>query len=746
MSSSVYGFQLNWKPRTPNVIEPIVRIKPELGLQISIDYDTNSAVRAVEAYAGAGMFRGFEIFMRNKPAVDVIMLASRECGICGEHHQFVERIALEMAFGGYAPPPLGLETMMLANDAAMTYDHTAHLVALGGPDWSSIFFKIAGYYPKEIYQLASQTPISKVLETSDAFPQGAPSELEIAGVKIRTVADIMDGLVPIIGSIFLEGAYAWRIWHEAEVMYYLRIPHPITMVPGGIGVPATVENLQRYLQRAIDGTAWLKKQLVIWEVLDLFLADYNNNFGVQAYYDTHGKHLGFAEMGNRPGNFVCYGQSDVSEPPSVEPSSTKVAPYDGTYENADAWGRARIVKPGLVIQPSPNSPPQLVTNNYIDIVLANHEFVESSFYKPWVQGGSFAPEVPKEVAGIENDPIGNKVNYYHPWRKWTIPDPQPRGFPWGAKYSWATSPRWVPYRGHKPISNQFYNAEADPMAVMYAQVLQPQAADPIYRAHYHMSGIEIAYNSNEMSVTFSLPRTTSPRVRLPPELEGEIDIKYIAPYRLSKGKIVTNAIERMRARAFAVALEGVGVWEAWFAALYYLKNGKTDVSRGDEYDWTVKPNTNTGVGIGVGIKEAPRGAIWHSEVVAPGKGPAIATINPQQMQPTTVNSGPRVKNTYDDGVQTVRPAYPTHGQGTFEETIMGNPDANVLGMPKLTAVPLEQWDGFEFAAALRSFDPCFVCGVHIVLPNGRVRYLTLGAPIDLSNAIKTFYKFAMKVK
>lgn len=732
----------------PVLIEPIVRIKPELGIQVTFDSATQ---RATDAYASAGMFRGFEIFMRNKPAPDVIMLSSRECGICGEHHQFIERIAQEMAQGGNAPPPLGLAAIMLANDAAMCYDHTVHLTALGGPDWSSLFFKIGGYFPEQIYEIAQQTPLSKVAQYSKAFPMGAPTELEIAGVKIKTVADIMDALVPIIGAYFLEGAYAWRILHEAELLYYLRIPHPITMVPGGIGVPPTLENLQRYFQRMVDGTAWLMKQMAVWEYLDLFLTDYDNVFGIQALYDKLNGTLGFAEQGNRPGNFVSYGQSDVAEPPETQGTSA-VKPYDATYENMGDWGRARVVKPGLVIQEPGSSTPRLVTNDLIDINLGIRQVVESSWYEWWYDPNSksFHPDVPSEVKGIEQDPIGNKVSFYHPWRKWTMPKPAARQVPmtYGAPYSWAVTTRFVPYQNHKPISNLYYNVEADPMAVAYAQVLQPQAPTPIYKSTYSIAGIEISYNSNEWSFTFNLPVVNSPRVKLPPEFQQgkEIEFKYIAPYALSSGKIITNAIERMRARAFVVGAEGTGMWVAWFEAIHYLKEGKTEVSSMEPAEWEYKQNTNQPVAIGVGMKEAPRGAQYHSGVFGLGKGVTVPAINPQQIQPTTVNAGPRAKKDYDDGIQTIKPASPTQGAGTFEEVIMGNPDYKIAGTPKLTKLPLSQWDGLEFAATLRSFDPCFVCGVHVVTPDGKVRFQTLGAPIDLSNAIRTFYKFAMKVK
>ncbi|WP_236749059.1 nickel-dependent hydrogenase large subunit [Acidianus manzaensis] len=435
----------------------------------------------------------------------------------------------------------------------------------------------------------------------------------------------------------------------------------------------------------------------------------------------------------------------------MTPTSTPVMPYDATYEHMGDWGRARVVKPGLVIQEPGTSTPKLVTNDLIDINLGMREFVESSWYNPWYKDG-FASEVPSEVSGITEDPIGNPVSYYHPWRKWTMPLPQPRSVPmaYPTPYSWAMSPRFVPYQGYKPISNLYYNVEADPQAVMYAQVLQPQAPTPIYSSYYSVAGLGAYYNSNEMSVKFYLPSVSTTTESVPPEFSSsqgkEIEFKYIAPYALSGGKIITNAIERMRARAFEAGLDGMGMWIAWFSAMNWLKQGKTQVSSMPPSSWTYVKNTNQNVAIGVGMKEAPRGAQYHSEVFATGKGVTVPTINPQQIQPTTVNAGPRVKLTYDDGIQTIKPASPTHGAGTFEEAIMGNPDYNIQGTPRLTVIPESQWDGFEFAQTLRSFDPCFVCGVHMVTPSGRVRFQTLGAPVDLSNVLKVFYRYAMQLR
>ncbi|TRM79997.1 Ni Fe-hydrogenase I large subunit, partial [Sulfolobus sp. F3] len=192
-------------------------------------------------------------------------------------------------------------------------------------------------------------------------------------------------------------------------------------------------------------------------------------------------------------------------------------------------------------------------------------FVESSFQADWTQS-PYSSQVPSEVSGIEVDPIGNKVNAYHPWKKWTIPTPLARGYPFGSgnqygKYSWGVSPRFVPYQGHKPISSYFYNVEADPMGLMYAQVLQGSAPEPIYTATYSIAGIEIQYgNASNQYVKWNLPQTISPRVVLPQELQGEIELNYLSPWQITNGKFITNAVERMRARAFAVALEAAGAW------------------------------------------------------------------------------------------------------------------------------------------------------------------------------------------
>jgi hydrogenase large subunit len=710
----------------PVTLEPVVRIKPEMGFHL-----TFRDGRIADAYVYAGMYRGFEVFMRYKPAPDVIMLSSRECGICGEHHQYIERIALEEAMGGYAPPLLGLATIGMANDAAMMYDHTAHLTALGGPDWSSLFFKTEGYFP-EIYELAQKTPLQKVAQYSKGVP--AVTELKVADTVIRTVADIMDAYVPLVGAAYREGLDAATKLHEAEVIYYLRIPHPITMVPGGIGVPATIENLQSYLVRLIAGTAWIKKQVVLWEYLTLFLNDYDNVFGVQAFYDKRKVELGFAEVGRRLANVQGYGGSDSTEDIAAGVEGGKAAPYDGTYENSDKWGVARIVKPGQVVQRKPNSKPELITNSFIDITLSFREFIDSSFYEDWVNN----PQTPKEVAGIETDPKGNKVSQFHPWRKWTIPKPEPRVFKPGSKYSWATSPRFVPYRGERPVENVFYALESDPLGLAYAQALQPQGVIPVYR-HRTPLGLEIKYDSNEISFEFTLPRTDViiPGVGagLPDELRGEVTLKWISPWTLSKGKSPVNAIERMRARAYMVALETLGAWSEWYEATQLIKKGHRDVSRGHPSEWRYVPNSKTGMAIGCGFKDAPRGAQSHFEVVDPATGRAV---NPQQVQPTTKNAGPRVLSEYyDEGVGgKIRPAY-TEGTGVYEETAMGHPSLGMPGTPKIASLPLEAWDALEVAASIRAFDPCYVCGTHIYIEGiGRTIEHILGAPIDHSLQIE----------
>ncbi|MFG1948181.1 nickel-dependent hydrogenase large subunit [Nonomuraea sp. NPDC048826] len=144
----------------------------------------------------------------------------------------------------------------------------------------------------------------------------------------------------------------------------------------------------------------------------------------------------------------------------------------------------------------------------------------------------------------------------------------------------------------------------------------------------------------------------------------------------------SNAIERNRARVYFVAY--AAAMAVWFVerALNRVRAGDTKVFQ----DFDVPDQA-----IGVGFHEAVRGVLSHHLVIEKGK---IANYHPYP--PTPWNGSPRDRygtpGPYEDAVQDM-PIFEENGPENFK--------------------------GVDIMRAVRSFDPCLPCGVHMYLGKGR---------------------------
>lgn len=145
----------------------------------------------------------------------------------------------------------------------------------------------------------------------------------------------------------------------------------------------------------------------------------------------------------------------------------------------------------------------------------------------------------------------------------------------------------------------------------------------------------------------------------------------------------SNAIERDRARAYFIAYSAA-------MSLHFLEQAVKLVQAGDTKvfeDFSVPDE-----GIGCGFHEAVRGVLSHHLVI---KDKKIANYHPYP--PTPWNASPRdvhgVPGPYEDAVQDM-PIFEENGP--------------------------EDFVGVDIMRAVRSFDPCLPCGVHMYLGDGNV--------------------------
>jgi hydrogenase large subunit len=144
----------------------------------------------------------------------------------------------------------------------------------------------------------------------------------------------------------------------------------------------------------------------------------------------------------------------------------------------------------------------------------------------------------------------------------------------------------------------------------------------------------------------------------------------------------SNAIERDRARTYFQAY-------AAGAAIYFVEQALAELQAGRTKTWTEFKVPDEA--IGCGFHEAVRGVLSHHMVIRGGK---IANYHPYP--PTPWNGTPR------DSFGT---------PGPYEDAITGTPIFEENGP--------DNFKGIDIMRAVRSFDPCLPCGVHMYLGNGK---------------------------
>jgi hydrogenase large subunit len=183
--------------------------------------------------------------------------------------------------------------------------------------------------------------------------------------------------------------------------------------------------------------------------------------------------------------------------------------------------------------------------------------------------------------------------------------------------------------------------------------------------------------ANRVDIGYVKATGTSVKIMLPktatlPEMEYE--------WKIPKW---SNAIERNRARTYFQAYAAACAFYFVEKALAELHAGRTRTST----EFKVPDEA-----IGCGFHEAVRGVLSHHVVIRKGK---IANYHPYP--PTPWNASPR------DNLGT---------PGPYEDAVQGMPIFEENGPDK--------FKGIDIMRAVRSFDPCLPCGVHMYTGKGKL--------------------------
>ncbi len=115
-----------------HVIDPITRIEGHLRIEIELE---NGKVK--EAWSSGTLWRGFEVFLKNRDPRDAWIITQRVCGVCTTVHATASVKCVENATGVKIPDNARL-VRNLIHAAQYVHDHPVHFYHLHALDWVDV--------------------------------------------------------------------------------------------------------------------------------------------------------------------------------------------------------------------------------------------------------------------------------------------------------------------------------------------------------------------------------------------------------------------------------------------------------------------------------------------------------------------------------------------------------------------------------------------------------------------------------
>lgn len=276
------------------VIDPITRIEGHLKIEAMVE---NGVVK--DARSSGTLFRGIELILRGRDPRDAQRITQRICGVCPTSHSTAATLNLDSAFGiANKIPDNGRILRNLILGAAHIADHILHFYHLAALDYVDVA-KVANY---EGNNLALKS-IKSFIERGQLAPFVPRYEGDYRlpeDVNLQAVAHY---------------AEAFNMRRKAQEMLSIfggKMPHNMTIVPGGVTEVPTVDKIASFLWRLNE------------------LRDFIDSVYIPDVLAVAGVYSDYFEIGQGCGNLLSYGSYEL----------------DG--KEADLTKRARLFKQGVV--------------------------------------------------------------------------------------------------------------------------------------------------------------------------------------------------------------------------------------------------------------------------------------------------------------------------------------------------------------------------------------------------------------
>ena len=250
---------------TRSIIDPVTRIEGHLRVEMEVEGGV-----VTDAWVSGGCFRGMELVVENRTPEDAAHIVQRICGVCPVSHAHASAIAAEKAYG-ITIPNYARIIRILIEGGLFLHSHFLWFYTLAALD-----------YVNPINALNAN--VGDALDLVEAAGTSCQSDLKALKEKLQTFAN--NGQLSIFsGGWFLDPEVAKEFTLGAELdlictAHYIealtmqskaseicallggKMPHVMTLVPGGTSFVPTEEKLDDLWSLVREVRDWVKATMI----------------------------------------------------------------------------------------------------------------------------------------------------------------------------------------------------------------------------------------------------------------------------------------------------------------------------------------------------------------------------------------------------------------------------------------------------------------------------------------------------
>lgn len=250
---------------TRSIIDPVTRIEGHLRVEMEVEGGV-----VTDAWVSGGCFRGMELVVENRTPEDAAHIVQRICGVCPVSHAHASAIAAEKAYGITIPNNARI-IRNLIEGSQFLHSHILWFYTLAALD-----------YVNPINALNAN--VGDALDLVEAAGTSCQSDLKALKEKLQTFAN--NGQLSIFsGGWFLDPEVAKEFTLGAELdlictAHYIealtmqskaseicallggKMPHVMTLVPGGTSFVPTEEKLDDLWSLVREVRDWVKATMI----------------------------------------------------------------------------------------------------------------------------------------------------------------------------------------------------------------------------------------------------------------------------------------------------------------------------------------------------------------------------------------------------------------------------------------------------------------------------------------------------